>query len=130
MASENCPVMSNSPVVMVVEDDVEMNQLQRELLAVHGLNAVPAHSGAEAMEVYGREPIDAVLLDVMLPEMDGFETCRRLREAAVNHLPIVMVTCLDTEDCRQKGLDVGADAYFTKPFDPDEVIRVLRNLLL
>jgi len=114
---------------MVVEDDEEMNELERELLAVHGLDAVPAYTGGEAIRVYQEQPPDAVLLDIMLPEMDGFETCRRLRGCNGHHLPIVMLTALDTDECRRKGFDVGADAYFTKPFDPEEIVQTLRMLI-
>jgi DNA-binding response OmpR family regulator len=113
---------------MVVEDDVEINELQRELLAVHGLDAVPAYDGAEALNVCEESNADAVLLDIMLPEIDGFETCRRLR-ASGGTMPIVMVTALDNDDCRRQGSAAGADAYFTKPFDPDEVIKTLCRLL-
>lgn len=68
--------MADRPIVMVVEDDVEMNQLERELLEVHGLDSVPAYTGPEAIEVCRTCHADAILLDIMLPEMDGFETCR------------------------------------------------------
>ncbi len=121
--------MNGRPVVMVVEDDLEMNELQCELLDLHGLDSVAAYSGREALEVYDRSPADAVLLDLMLPEMDGFETCKHLRNRNGGTLPIVMVTALDTEDCRQHGFDVGADAYFAKPFDPDEVITTIQCLI-
>lgn len=121
--------MSDRPVVMVVEDDEEMNELQRELLALHGLDTVPAYTGVEALDVDARCNSQAVLLDVMLPEMDGFETCRRLRSCRGRSLPIVMVTALDTEECRRQGLEAGADAYFAKPFDPDEVIGKIRELI-
>jgi DNA-binding response OmpR family regulator len=115
---------------MVVEDDVEMNQLQRELLAIHGLDAIPAYTGNEALDLYQNAHADAVLLDVMLPEMDGFETCRRLRSYNhPAHVPIVMVTALDSDDCRRRGYEAGADAYFAKPFDPDEVIATIQTLL-
>jgi len=114
---------------MVVEDDSEMNELQRELLEVHGLDGVAAYSGAQALSLADRHHADAVLLDVMLPEMDGFETCRRLRKRTGPEVPIVMITALDSEDCRRRGFDAGADAYFVKPFDPDEVISTLRTLL-
>ena len=120
--------MGETPVVMVVEDDQEMNELQRELLAAHGLDTVAAHTGTEALEALQRHPADAVLLDVMLPEMDGFETCVRLR-ACGQALPVVMITALDSDDCRRRGFEAGADAYFTKPFDPDEVISTLRRLI-
>lgn len=121
--------MSDRPMIMVVEDDVEMNQLERELLNLHGLDAVPAYTGAEALEVNQKARADAVLLDVMLPEMDGFETCSRLRLCDGRRIPIVIVSALDSEDCRRRGFEVGADAYFTKPFDPDEVIHTIESLI-
>ena len=121
--------MNNHPLVMVVEDDEEMNELERDLLAVHGLRAVAAYDGLHAMEVCRESQADAVLLDVMLPRMDGFEFCRRIRQAHSKPLPIVIVSALDSEDCRQQGLDAGADAYFCKPFDPDEVIGKLIQLI-
>jgi DNA-binding response OmpR family regulator len=121
--------MNKRPVVMVVEDDVEMNELERELLSVNGLDAVPAYSGTEALDVHERSRADAVLLDIMLPEMDGFETCRRLRQQEGSRTPIVILTALDSDDCRRLGYDAGADAYFTKPYDPSEVVDTLLKLI-
>ncbi len=117
-------------LVMVVEDDVEMNELQRELLGLHGLETVAAYTGAEALEVQDRCPTDAVLMDVMLPEMDGFEACRRLKSHnGGRNVPVIMVTALDSDDSRRRGFEAGADGYFVKPFDPDEVVSTLRTLI-
>ncbi len=121
--------MTPRPLVMVVEDDKEANRLQQELLAAHGLESVAVFTGAEAIDVCEQSPPDAVLLDLMLPGMDGFETCRRIRQVNGRRLPIVILTTLDSEDHRKRGLEAGADAFFSKPFDPDEVIGALRNLL-
>ena len=121
-------MVDRMPVILVVEDDAEMNDLECELLEVHGLDSVAAYTGPEALDKARRHGPDAVLLDAMLPEMDGFETCRRLRESR-RDLPIVMITALDSEDCRRRGFDAGVDAYFAKPFDPDDVVRTLRRLL-
>jgi len=121
--------MQQRHVVMVVEDDCEMNELERELLDVYGLDGVPAYTGAEALDVIETCDADAVLLDVMLPEMDGFETCRRLRKRSGKRLAIIMLTAMDGEDCRRRGFEAGANAYFTKPFNPDEVISALRALI-
>jgi DNA-binding response OmpR family regulator len=118
------------PLILVVEDDMEMNELQRELLSLHGMDSVPAYSGRQAIELAEQHCVDAVLLDVMLPEMDGFETCRQLRQRPNGQsLPIIMLTALDSEDCRQRGFACGADAYFVKPFDPDEVVQKLQSLI-
>ena len=125
-----CKHMPERPVVLVVEDDPEMNQLQCELLDVHGFDSQAAYTGTEALELCDEKTTDAVLLDLMLPEMDGYETCRQLRSrASTDRLPIIMITALDSEDCRQKGIEAGADAYFTKPFDPDQVISTLAVLI-
>ena len=122
---------SNSkPLILVVEDDLEMNQLQCELLAIYDMDSFPAYSGAEAVEAFSQHSPDAVLLDLMLPVMDGFETCRKIRASEKNtRVPVILLTALDTEDCRAKGMEAGADAYFVKPFDPDEVIESLRKFL-
>ena len=117
------------PVVMVVEDDVEMNELERELLSVHGMDAVAAYNGLEAMEVARRTNVDAVLLDIMLPELDGLEACRRLRGRNGRKVAIIIITALDCESARRLGDEAGADAYFVKPFDPDEVMRTVRRLI-
>jgi len=121
--------MAERPVVLVVEDDVEMNQLERELLDVHGFDSVPAYTGNEALTVCQSRHIDAVLLDLMLPELDGFETCRRLRELDGRRIPVIILSALDSEDSRRRGFECGADAYFAKPFDPDEVIHTTQSLL-
>ena len=116
-------------MVLVVEDDAEMNELHRELLAAHGFDSVAAYSGLEALRKTRECPADAVLLDLMLPELDGFETCRRIRSDGTRRIPIVVVTALDSEDCRRRGFELGADAYFSKPFDPDELVMTIRTLI-
>ena len=121
--------MPDRPTVLVVEDDLEMNELQQELLSVHGMDAVAAYTGSEALEVFDRTGADAVLLDIMLPEMDGIETCIKFRARQGKHLPIIIVTALDSEEMRRRGYEAGADAYFTKPFDPDEVIHAICVLI-
>ncbi|MBT3198468.1 MAG: response regulator transcription factor [Phycisphaerales bacterium] len=122
--------MSDRPVVLVVEDDLEMNQLQCELLDVYGFDSQAAYTGAQALDLCDEETTDAVLLDLMLPEIDGYETCRRLKsQSSTDKLPVVMITAMDSDDCRQRGMDAGADAYFTKPFDPDQVISTLQLLI-
>ena len=121
--------MTDRPVVLVVEDDKEMNQLECELLQIHGMETVQAYSGTEAIDVAARCHTDAVLLDMMLPEMDGFECCRNLRRCNCIDIPIIIISALDSEETRQQGLDAGADAFFTKPFDPFEVVDAVRMLI-
>ncbi len=76
-----------------------------------------------------RPEFDLILLDVMLPEIDGFETLRRIRHLNCRYVPVVILTALDTEDCRRQGFETGADAYYSKPFDPDEVIGSIQKLI-
>jgi DNA-binding response OmpR family regulator len=121
---------SQSFRILVVEDDEEINELECDLLRAHGMEAVPALSGAEALETCGELDFDAIMLDIMLPRRDGFDTCKELRRKWGDKLSIVMITALDGDDCRRRGFEAGADAYFTKPFDPDEVVETLRGLLV
>ena len=123
---EQRDVSAGRLLVLVVEDDPEMNELERQFLAASGIDAVGAYSGLEAVQAAEADGFDAVLLDLMLPGMDGFETCRRLRRRS--DAPILILSALDSDDCRQRGLAAGASAYFTKPFDPHEVVARLRDL--
>ncbi len=123
---EQRDVSAGRLLVLVVEDDPEMNELERQFLAASGIDAVGAYSGPEAVQAAEADGFDAVLLDLMLPGMDGFETCRRLRRRS--DAPILILSALDSDDCRQRGLAAGASAYFTKPFDPYEVVARLRDL--
>jgi DNA-binding response OmpR family regulator len=115
--------------VLVVEDDTDMNELECQILSMHGFRPVPAFTGREALDAWDRDNVDAILLDIMLPELDGYETCRRIRGSGARQVPIVMVTALDGEESRRLGAEAGADAFFRKPFNPDEVISTLRELL-
>ena len=117
------------PLIVVVEDDEEMNELERQFLELYGLDSVAAYTGTEALEIASTQPTDAVLLDVMLPEMDGYETCRRLKRLGGDAMPVVIISALDASDARRRGMEAGADAYFTKPFDPNEVVHTLQRLM-
>ncbi|MFP4139200.1 MAG: response regulator transcription factor [Planctomycetota bacterium] len=123
--------MDERPVVLVVEDDIEMNELECELLDVHGLDSRAAYSGPDALDVAAQMDVDGVLLDLMLPEINGFETCLRLRaeEGRTRRMAIVVISALDNDESRRKSFDAGADAYFVKPFDVDEVIDTIQTLI-
>ena len=121
--------MSDRPVVMVVEDDKEMNELECELLQIHGMDSVPAYDGLQAVDQATKGHPDAVLLDIMLPEMDGFECCRQIRNLDGPNVPIILITALDNDSTREEGFRAGASAFFTKPFDPNEIVETLRILL-
>jgi two-component system, OmpR family, response regulator len=113
--------------VLIVEDDLRMASLVRRGLAGEGLAADVASNGEEAVWLAQAHPFDAIVLDVMLPGLDGFETCRRLRGAGV-WVPVLMLTARDAVDDRVTGLDSGADDYLVKPFAFAELLARLRAL--
>jgi two-component system, OmpR family, response regulator len=113
--------------VLVVEDDVPMAAAIRRGLRTEGVVADVAVRGEDALWMVGSTDFDAVVLDVRLPGIDGFETCRRLRESGV-WAPIIMLTARDSVEDRVRGLDQGADDYLTKPFSLAELMARLRAL--
>jgi two-component system, OmpR family, response regulator len=113
--------------VLIVEDDAKLSAALRRGLRHEGLVADVAERGEDALWMAESTEFDAVLLDVMLPGMDGFETCRRLRADGV-WTPIIMLTARDAVPDRVRGLDVGADDYLVKPFALDELLARLRAL--
>jgi two-component system, OmpR family, response regulator len=113
--------------VLVVEDDVKMAAAIRRGLRFEGVVVDVAVRGEEAIRRVGATEYDAVLLDVMLPDIDGFETCRRLRRQGL-WVPIIMLTARDAVEDRVRGLDTGADDYLTKPFSLAELLARLRAL--
>ena len=113
--------------VLIVEDEVKMAGLIRRGLQEEGMAADVAKRGEDALWMAGSTDYDAVVLDVMLPGIDGFETCRRLRVDGV-WSPVLMLTARDAVEDRVAGLDGGADDYLTKPFSFGELLARLRAL--
>jgi two-component system, OmpR family, response regulator len=113
--------------VLVVEDRVKMAGLLRRALRGEGVAADVAICGEDALWMAGATRYDAIVLDVMLPDMDGLETCRRLREAGV-WTPVLMLTARGRLEDRVAGLDAGADDYLSKPFELAELMARLRAL--
>jgi two-component system OmpR family response regulator len=113
--------------VLIVEDELRMASLIRRGLVSEGLAADVAASGEDALWMAQAHEYDAIVLDVMLPGLDGFETCRRLRGAAV-WVPVLMLTARDAVEDRVAGLDSGADDYLVKPFAFAELLARLRAL--
>jgi two-component system OmpR family response regulator len=113
--------------VLVVEDDVKMAALIRRGLVEDGHGADVAATGEDALWMAQAHPYDAIVLDVMLPRLNGFETCRELRNAGV-WAPVLMLTARDAVEDRVSGLDAGADDYLTKPFSFAELLARLRAL--
>src|SRR4051812_9737566 len=113
--------------VLIVEDEVKMASLIRRGVREEGLAADVAIKGEDALWMAGATDYDAIVLDVMLPGINGFETCRRLRSDG-NWTPVLMLTARDAVDDRVAGLDTGADDYLVKPFAFAELLARLRAL--
>ena len=114
-------------LVLVVEDEVDLSELMRDRLVADGHEVVVSHTGAAAMTEVGKRVPDVVLLDWMLPDMDGLAVCRRLRQQHL--MPIIMVTARGDEVDRVLGLEVGADDYLVKPFSLRELLARVRAML-
>jgi DNA-binding response OmpR family regulator len=113
--------------ILTVEDDERIQAAMRLALEDEGYTVVEAATGEEGLELFGRRPADVVLIDLMLPGIDGFEVCRSIRRSS--DVPIVMVTARsDTHDV-VAGLEAGADDYVTTPFVPKELAARIRALL-
>jgi two-component system OmpR family response regulator len=113
--------------ILVVEDELKMAALIRRGLVEEGHGADVASTGEDALWMAQAHPYDAIVLDVMLPRLGGFETCRQLRTAGV-WAPVLMLTARDAVEDRVSGLDAGADDYLTKPFSFAELLARLRAL--
>ena len=114
--------------VLVVDDEPAVRRALERALALERHEVVAAADGEEALDALVRSPPDAVILDVMMPRLDGLEVCRRMR-AAGDKTPVLMLTARDAIDDRVQGLDVGADDYLVKPFALRELQARLRALL-
>jgi two-component system phosphate regulon response regulator PhoB len=116
--------------VLIVEDDADINATLQESFRRGGYNVVGAMSGEEAFAEVARRCPDVILLDQMLPDVDGLEICRRLRAAPrTQQVPIIFLTARASEESRVRGLAAGADDYVTKPFSLQELALRVRGLL-
>ena len=118
------------PCILVVDDTADNAKLLVDLLERQGYQVSSSASGPEALAALSREPCDLVLLDVVMPEMDGYEVCRRIRQhTRFATLPVVMVTALDAKEERVKGLEAGADDFLSRPINHPELLARVRSLL-
>ncbi|HUR54751.1 MAG TPA: HD domain-containing phosphohydrolase [Gemmataceae bacterium] len=116
--------------VLVVDDEPAISRLLQRVLESQGHRVIVASDGREALDRVGEQPPDLVVLDVDLPQLNGFEVCRRLKATpATRLLPVLMLTGTSTPNARLTGWDLGADEFLTKPFQPLEVAARVRSLL-
>lgn len=123
--------MSPTPARILVVDDQTVNvQLLSRALEKEGLAVIPAHSGQEALDLVAQAPPELILLDVMMPGMDGIEVCRRLQaDIRYKNIPLIFVTARTSKEGRLDGLRAGAVDYITKPIDLDETLARVRTQL-
>lgn len=114
--------------ILVIDDDEKITSMLRRGLAFEGYDVHTARNGAEGLSTVMAADPDLIILDVMMPQMDGFEVCRRLREGG-SSVPVLMLTAKDEVENRVKGLDTGADDYLVKPFALEELLARVRALL-
>ena len=119
------PCMGTS--ILIVEDDERIRTAVRMVLEEEGYQVYETESGEAALDVFTPDPSDVVLVDIMLPGIDGFEVCRRIRR--ISDVPIIMVTARSDSHDVVAGLEAGADDYLRKPFDPKELSARIRALL-
>jgi len=116
--------------ILIVEDDTHISQLVRYNLEKTGYKCILSSTGEEALKILNKVPIDLIILDILLPEMDGFEVCKKIRQNkdSSNH-PIIMLTAKGEEIDRIVGLELGADDYVVKPFSPRELVLRIKAIL-
>ena len=113
--------------ILIVDDEPRYLRLLEANLRTEGYEVATAQDGVQALDIFSAQPIDLVLLDVMMPRLDGFGVCQRLRE--FSNVPIVILTARGEEQDRVRGLDLGADDYLVKPFSATELLARVRAVL-
>jgi DNA-binding response OmpR family regulator len=116
--------------VLLIEDDVDMSEAVRLRLESNGYEVVVAHDGLEGFDMARTQKPDLIILDVMLPKMDGFTVCRMLKyDESYKNIPVIMFTARVQKTDIQHGTEVGANAYVTKPFKAEELLAQINTLI-
>ncbi len=120
----------NRPLkVVVIDDDREVVKVTELLLKSRGYETVVVHGGAAGLELVRGQMPDVVLLDIMMPGMDGLEVCRRLKsDERTSSVPVIFVTALDACECAETATSVGGSGFLTKPFQPTELFAMIEEL--
>jgi twitching motility two-component system response regulator PilH len=117
--------------VLVVEDSLSQREMLKELLKENGLSVIVADDGIEALDQIQSSSPDLVVLDIIMPRMNGYEVCRHLKaDSNTQQLPVVMCSAKKEEFDHYWGIKQGADAYISKPFHPQELVSTVKQLLL
>ncbi len=118
---------TDSPIVLVVDDEKSLRDFVRRNLEVRNFIVKTASNGLDALKIFNTHAIDLVILDIMMPHMDGLETTRRIRQISL--VPIIILTALGEESDKVKAFDLGADDYLTKPFGTGELLGRVKAVL-
>jgi len=121
---------TRNPTILCVDDEPINCELLENILVVNGYDVICASNGKDALLKIKTREIDLVLLDVMMPELNGFEVCREIKESKeLMNIPVIMITALSEKGDRIKGIEAGAEEFLTKPFDKTEVLARIKMLL-
>jgi DNA-binding response OmpR family regulator len=116
--------------ILVVDDDENILSLERTILEQKGFAVTTAAGGAEALEILGKEDFDLVLLDVMMPEIDGFTVCRRIKEEPrTKEVPVIFLTAKGGGEALAEGFESGAIMYINKPFTANKLLTIVNTML-
>ena len=118
---------SKKTLILVVDDDIRMLRMMKRMLELENFQTITANNGEAALIVFEKENPDLVLLDIMMPDMNGYTVCQHIRE--FSEVPIIMVTAMGDDKQKVEGLDIGADDYVTKPFSASELAARVRAIL-
>lgn len=122
--------MADSKKVLIVDDELDIVETLKFMLESEGITCITAYDGEEALNLAKSENPDLMILDVMLPKINGYKICRLLKfDAKYKQIPILMVTARSQEEDRAIGEETGADEYITKPFEINEVVEKVKNYL-
>ena len=113
--------------ILIIDDDIKLTELLIEFLSSHKYNVVAKHTPEEGLEYLSKKGTDVIILDIMLPGMDGFQVLRKVRENLA--IPVIMLTARGEVTDRIVGLELGADDYLGKPFEPKELLLRIKNIL-
>lgn len=116
------------PKILLAEDDNDFGNMLKQYLSMHEYSVKHAMNGSEAWTDFNKEDFDIAILDVMMPELDGFNLAKKIK-ARTPSFPLVFLTAKSMKEDKIQGLEIGADDYITKPFDPDELVLRLKNIL-
>ncbi len=121
---------SQNPIILCVDDEEANLKLLDNILTPRGYNVVSAASGKDALQKIKSQDVDLILLDIMMPLMDGFEVCRQIKDdQKLRNIPVIMITALTAKEDRIHGIESGAEEFLSKPFDKKEVLARINSLL-